>query len=141
MTLTQTIEAAQRRGTQVRPEVGGFPYLAEVLRQAGVNRFQFTVASMTALFITSNGSVVQPGPAILSELTEVPPYSEAALIAAIRTDQAGQSTFDEFVRSTWQAGVIWYEVDLLLRTCTYFAPTGEHYVESYPAVEVPVQPN
>ncbi|SOD72588.1 uncharacterized protein YbcV [Jatrophihabitans sp. GAS493] len=137
MNLTQTIEAAQQRAQQLRPKIGGFPYLAEVLRQAGVIRFQFTVASMTALFITDAGSVLQPGPALISGVTQVPGNDEARLITAIRTDQAGESTFGEFVQSSWEAGVVWYEVDLQARTCTYYAPSGEHYVEAYPAVDLP----
>lgn len=34
----EKLEAAQKRAMAIRPKVGGFPYLAEVLRQAGVKR-------------------------------------------------------------------------------------------------------
>ena len=63
-------------------------------------------------------------------------YNEAALIAALRTDQAGNSSFPEFLQATWLAGVISYGVDFEARTCTYFGASDEKYVESYPAVSI-----
>ena len=34
----ENLQAAQQRAMAIRPKVGGFPYLAEALRQAGVTR-------------------------------------------------------------------------------------------------------
>src|SRR5580704_4803120 len=34
----ESLQAAQRHAMAVRPKVGGFPYLAEILRRAGVTR-------------------------------------------------------------------------------------------------------
>jgi len=34
----EKLEAAQRKAIAIRPKVGGFPYLVEALRQAGVTR-------------------------------------------------------------------------------------------------------
>jgi uncharacterized protein YbcV (DUF1398 family) len=34
----ENLQAAQKRAMAIRPKVGGFPVLAEVLRQAGVRR-------------------------------------------------------------------------------------------------------
>ena len=34
----ENLEAAQTRAMAIRPEVGGFPWLAEALRRAGVTR-------------------------------------------------------------------------------------------------------
>jgi len=34
----ENLEAAQKRALAIRPRVGGFPYLAETLRRAGVTR-------------------------------------------------------------------------------------------------------
>jgi uncharacterized protein YbcV (DUF1398 family) len=34
----ENLQAAQQRAIAIRPKVGGFPYLAESLRQAGVTR-------------------------------------------------------------------------------------------------------
>jgi uncharacterized protein YbcV (DUF1398 family) len=34
----ENLEAAQKRALAIRPKVGGFPYLAETMRCAGVTR-------------------------------------------------------------------------------------------------------
>jgi uncharacterized protein YbcV (DUF1398 family) len=64
------------------------------------------------------------------------PFNREALIAALRTDQAGNSTFPEFLMASWQAGVVKYEVDLIERTCTYYGINDKKYVESYPEVKI-----
>jgi uncharacterized protein YbcV (DUF1398 family) len=66
----------------------------------------------------------------------VPPFDREALIRALRTDQAGESTFPEFLASAWRAGVVQYDVDFELRAVTYYGSDGEEYVEAYPAVAV-----
>jgi uncharacterized protein YbcV (DUF1398 family) len=43
ITLTDTIQTAQRKAAEIRPEVGGFPVVAEVLRQAGIRRNERTL--------------------------------------------------------------------------------------------------
>ena len=60
-----------------------------------------------------------------------------ALIAALRTDQAGESTFPEFLAASWRAGVVRYDVDFRARTVAYYGCNDEAYVEGYPAVELP----
>lgn len=42
-----------------------------------------------------------------------PAFDEAALIKGLRADQAGETTFAEFLNNAWQAGVVSYEVDFL----------------------------
>ena len=66
----------------------------------------------------------------------MPRFDRAALIAALRTDQAGNSTFPEFLAASWRAGVVRYEVDFIGRAVTYYGANGEEYVEQYPAVTV-----
>jgi uncharacterized protein YbcV (DUF1398 family) len=61
------------------------------------------------------------------------------LIAALRTDQAGKSSFTEFLEASWRAGVIRYDVDFAARTVAYYGCNGEEYVEAYPAVEIDSQ--
>lgn len=51
-------------------------------------------------------------------------------------DQAGESTFPEFLMATWTAGVVRYDVDFVARTCTYLGAGGESYVEAYPGAQV-----
>jgi uncharacterized protein YbcV (DUF1398 family) len=42
-TLIDTIQNAQRRAVEIRPAVGGFPVVAEVLRQAGIRRNEWAL--------------------------------------------------------------------------------------------------
>jgi uncharacterized protein YbcV (DUF1398 family) len=58
------------------------------------------------------------------------------VLAALRTDQAGRSTFPEFLSASWRAGVVRYEVDFAARKVAYFGPNGEEYIEDYPVVKL-----
>ena len=73
-------------------------------------------------------------PAIAQTKAEGLEKQRDALVKALRTDQAGNSTFPEFLMSAWQAGVVRYEIDFIVRTVSYFGCHGETYVEAYPAV-------
>jgi len=138
--IVETITAATAYAAAVRPRVGGFPYLAEALRQAGVTAYFFDVPSMSVVYATGQGDVLQPGMLLRSQKTVIPPFDEAALVSALRTDQQGRSTFPEFVEASLQAGVLRYEVDTVARTCTYHGVHGQRYVEHYPAVDLPPAP-
>jgi uncharacterized protein YbcV (DUF1398 family) len=132
----ENLEAAQRKAMAIRPKVGGFPYLAETLRQAGVTRNIWSLPSAQSLFITNEGAVVTQGTTLVSGTVDVPSFDREALIAALRTGQAGNSTFPEFVAASWRAGVVRYDVDFNARSVSYYGANGEEYVEKYPAVEV-----
>jgi uncharacterized protein YbcV (DUF1398 family) len=67
---------------------------------------------------------------------DVPTFDEDALIAALRANQSGKTTFQEFLAATWQAGVICYDVDLIERCVTYFGCLGEYYLEHYPEAAI-----
>jgi uncharacterized protein YbcV (DUF1398 family) len=136
-TIIGAIDAANAHAAAVRPKVGGFPYLAEALRVAGVRKYYFDVPSCTVRYATAAGDVLAPGAFLRTEKTVIRPFDEDALVTAIRVDQLGRSTFPEFVESTFRAGVIRYEVDTAARTCSYFGTGGERYVEQYPAVDLP----
>ncbi|MGW7366061.1 DUF1398 family protein [Streptomyces sp. NPDC054841] len=131
-----TLQAALERAATVRPKVGGFPYLAESLRQAGVSRCRMAVPSNAFVYLTDAGPVAVQGEPLCSGMVDIAPFDRDALITALRTDQAGESTFPEFVHGCWKAGVLWYDVDLSARTCTYYGADGDHYTESYTAVEI-----
>src|SRR5277367_3142114 len=135
-TAIENLQAAQQRAMSGRPKVGGFPYLAETLRRAGVTRNFWYLPACQSLYLTKYGPVVELGTPLLSGAAEVPPFDRAALIRALRTDQAGESTFPEFLAGTWRAGVVRYDVDFAARQCRYYGAQGEEYVEDYPAVEV-----
>lgn len=127
---------AQQHAMSIRPKVGGFPYLAEALRKAGISRNIWTLPSCQSIYITQDGVVVSQGEPLVSATVDVPSFDREALIKAIRIDQAGQSTFPEFLKSSWEAGVVSYVVDFEKRHVTYFGALGESYLENYPAVEL-----
>ena len=130
------LKAAQQRAMAVRPKAGGFPYLAEALRQAGVNRNLWYLPACQSLYLTNYGPVVTQGAPLVSDIADVPPFDQEALIKALRTDQAGESTFPEFLAASWQAGIVRYDVDFAARTVAYYGCNGELYVESYPSVDL-----
>jgi hypothetical protein len=57
---TDKLQAAQHRAIAIRPKVGGFPYLAEVLWQAGVRRDLWYLPSCQSLYLMDDGPVVGP---------------------------------------------------------------------------------
>ncbi len=132
----ENLEAAQRRALAGRPKIGGFPYLAETLRRAGVTRNVWTLPAGQSLYATKDGSVVTEGTPLASGTVDVPPFNREALNTALRTDQAGKSTFPEFLAAGWRVGVVGYDVDFAVGTFSYYGCNGEEYIEEYPAVEV-----
>ena len=130
------LQAAQAQAMAVRPRVGGFPYLAETLRRAGVTRNVWQLPACQSLYLTERGAVLQQGTPLVSGMADVPGFDQPALIRALRTDQAGESSFPDFLLASWNAGVVRYEVDLLERQVTYYGCNDEFYVEHYPAVSL-----
>lgn len=135
-TAVTQLQAALDRAMATRPETGGFPHLAEVLRQAGVTLNRWTLPACESLYLTQDGPVVLQGAPLLSGWAVVPLFDGEALVRALRADQAGKSTFAEFLSSIWKAGVVRYDVDFAARTVAYYGATGEQYVENYPAVSL-----
>lgn len=134
--IQKKLQTALRYAADNRPEVGGFPFLAECLRKAGVERNLWSLPGVQSIYVMQDGVVVQQGTPLVSGMSSVSDFDEAALVSALRTNQAGQSTFPEFLSAAWQAGVIGYEVDFSARTVSYFGARGERYLESYPSIEV-----
>lgn len=137
--LTEKLTCAQKYALSIRPKTGGFPVLAEVLRQAGVQINRWSLPSCQSVFVMTEGSVVQQGAPLVTGTHEIPKFDRAALIIAIRSDQEGRSSFPEFLHAAWSAGVTGYDADFVGRTVTYYGATGESYLEEYPAVEVEKQ--
>ncbi len=127
---------AQKFAMSIRPKVGGFPYLAEALRLAGVSRNHWYLPSCQSIFFTKYGTVVSQNAPLVDGVVDVPEFDCEALKHALRTDQAGESTFPEFLSASWKAGVVSYDVDLEKRKVAYYGALGESYVEEYPTVEV-----
>lgn len=127
---------AQQFAMSIRPKVGGFPYLAEALRKAGITRNIWNLPSCQSIYLTEYGSVVSQGTPLVNTTADVPLFNREALIKALRIDQAGQSSFPEFLKASWEAGVVSYIVDFEKRVVTYYGVLGESYAENYPAVEI-----
>jgi uncharacterized protein YbcV (DUF1398 family) len=134
---TDNLEQAQRTAMRVRPTAGGFPVLAEVLRQAGVRRNLWYLPSAQSVYMTELGSVVSQGEPLATGILDVPGFDEAQLVRALRSDQAGETSLPEFLKASWEAGVVSYDVDFEARTVTYHGAHAESYTETYPAVAVP----
>jgi len=60
------------------------------------------------------------GTPLSSGTVDVPPFNREALIAALRIDQAGKSTFPEFLEASWRAGVVRYDVGVMARKVAYY---------------------
>jgi uncharacterized protein YbcV (DUF1398 family) len=130
------LNEAMKRAMAGRPKVGGFPYLAETLRRAGVTRNLWYLPASQSVYLANLGPVVIMGTPLASGAAEIPPFDREALIKALRTDQAGNSTFHEFLEASWRAGIIRYDVDFAARTVAYYGCNNEEYIEAYPTVEV-----
>ena len=132
----KNLQAAQEQAMAIRPKVGGFPYLAETLRRAGVTRNVWSLPSCQSIFLTKDGAVVMQGQPLALGMADIPAFDREGLIRALRIDQAGESTFPEFLAASWKAGVVRYDVDFEARKVTYYGWDNEEYVEGYPAVDV-----
>ncbi len=122
-----------KNAAETRPQIGGFPHFAETLRSAGVTKNLWSLPSCQSVFITNLGNVVMLGQPLVAETSEIPPFDRDALIKALRADQAGETTFPEFLAAAWEAGCVGYDVDFEARTVTYYGIAGEIYLEDYPA--------
>jgi uncharacterized protein YbcV (DUF1398 family) len=132
----ENLMEAQKFAMSIRPKVGGFPYLAEALRLAGVTRNLWQLPSCQSVYLTKEGEIVSQGTPLVTGNAVIPKFDREAVIKALRVDQSGQSTFPEFLKACWEAGVVSYDVDLEGRKVTYFGSLGESYVEDYPSVDV-----
>ena len=130
------LNQAFQLGMSVRPQIGGFPYLAEALRKAGVTRNIWHLPSCQSIYLTKYGPIASQAEPLIQHTVEIPLFNREALLKALRIDQAGQSTFPEFLKAAWEAGVVSYSVDFEKRTVVYCGVLGEFYEEAYPAVEI-----
>lgn len=135
--LVEVVRRALHRGGSVRPTTNGFPYFAEALHAAGITTVENCIPAGVSVYHLERGAVASSCEPIVESLTAVPDWDATKLIAAIRTDQAGRSTYPQFLRGAWNAGVIRFRVDLNDRTCTYFGTSPHTYTETYPAVAPP----
>jgi hypothetical protein len=83
----ENLTEAMKRAEEILPKAGGFPYLAEVLRQAGATRNVWSLPSCQSLFLTQEGPIIMQGTPLVSGVVDVPRFDEDALIRALRIDQ------------------------------------------------------
>ena len=137
--MSQAIEnllKAQTYAMSIRPKIGGFPYFAEALRKAGVHQNIWNLPSCQSLYVTRYGPVAIQGTPLIGGPVDIASFDREALIKALRIDQAGQGSFLEFLKASWEAGVVTYTVDFEKRFVIYSGISGESYVEEYLAVEL-----
>jgi uncharacterized protein YbcV (DUF1398 family) len=132
----EKLETAQKRAMMIRPKVGGFSYLAEVLRQAGVKRNLWFQPSCQSSYLMDEGLVVTQGTPFVTGTVDVPKFDRDGLIAALRADQAGKSTFPEFVSASWRARVVRYDVDFTHEHADTMGVMTKNMSREYPAVDV-----
>ncbi len=132
----ENLKSAMERGMAGRPKIAGFPYLAEVLRQAGITRNIWTLPACQSMFLTTKGPVIMQASPLVTGIADIPLFDQNALVMAIRADQAGESTFPEFLMAAWKAGVVSYEVDFFARVVSYYGLDKENYAEAYPEVNL-----
>ena len=127
---------AQQLAMSIRPKIGGFPYLAETLKRAGVTRNIWSLPSCQSIYLTQYGPVVSQSSPLVSTTTDIPPFDRDALVKALRIDQAGMSSFPEFLKASWEAGVVSYVVDFEKRVVIYYGALNESYSENYEHIEI-----
>lgn len=132
----EKIADAYKWATANRPKVNGYPYLAEALRQAGVSRYVVNLPSTQTIFFAKEGNVVAQSEVLVNGMSEVPPFNRGAFLEVLKKSQAGDISFPEFLKGSWEAGVLHYEADLISRKVSYYGSSGESYIEDYPTVEV-----
>ena len=137
MSSKEKLQKAMEYAMKNRPKVGGFPFLAECLRKAGVKHNIWSLPAVMSMYLMNDGEyIINQGTPLVVGMIEVPKFDEESIIKASRIDQAGESTFPEFLNAIWSAGAWGYDVDFNKRIVTYMGSKGEQYRESYPAVEV-----
>ncbi|HDC4393610.1 TPA: DUF1398 family protein [Enterobacter cloacae] len=132
-TINHVMAVLQSAG-QLPAREAHFPHFAKLLYQAGIRSNTWTLPACQAVYVTDTGSVILMGEPLINAPEEVPVFCAARLMAAIRDDQAGNTTFREFLKRIWQAGVVSYRVDLVSQTVTYYGLHGDEWEESYPDV-------
>lgn len=118
----------------------GFPYFADVLRQAGVTRCLWQLPACEVFYFTKHGNIVMQATALFSKLTTVlPVFSQDDLLKAINSNRSDEVNFHKFLKLIWKAGVVSFEFNFEARTISYFGINGETHLEYYELVVADVE--
>ena len=122
----ENLEGAQQRAMAGRPKVGGFPYLAETLRRAGVTRNHWFLPACQSLYITQGSDRSWSRALRCYRAPRMCHHStvKRSLQRCERTRLARAPSLS-FCSASWRAGVVSYDVDCAARTCTYYGSAGE----------------
>ncbi len=126
---------------KLKPDAGGFPYFAEALRRAGFLKNHWNLPGCDALYETDFGNFAQQIPSLVpanGTIAVISGFDREKVIRAIRDDQAGKTTFPEFLQNIWEGGIVSYDVDFTKRIVIYygFDKANCYYEESYPDVHI-----
>ncbi len=133
----EVLKAAFARAAEIRPAVGGFPTLAEVLRAAGVRRNEWHLPAAQSRYDMTDGTVlIQQFKPLTDGIAVVPAFNRNELIRVLRADQAGETTFPAFLEGSWRAGVVRYVVEFDEHRVLYYGGAGDVYEESYSPIDV-----
>jgi len=134
--IIEELIKAQQFALANKPQIGGFPFLAKVLQQAGITKNTWALPSCQSIYFIKGKAVVQQGTPLITGTHEIKNFNQEDLIKIIQLDQNGKSSFAEFLQSAWEAGVTIYEVDFIKRYVTYYGFNNESYRESYPEIKI-----
>ena len=68
MKLLNNFKNAMAKSEKVRPKIGGFPYLAECLREEGFTKNTWYLPSGDSFYFTSEDSLVIPGKPLIGDM-------------------------------------------------------------------------
>jgi Protein of unknown function (DUF1398) len=132
----ENLETAFQRAMAIRLKVGGSRTWPRPCDWQALRAISGSFARMSELVFDGIWAGRDDWYSLASGAVDVPVFNREALIAALRTDHAGNSTFPEFLAASRRAGVVRYDVDFAARTVAYYGVNGEEHIEAYPAVEV-----
>ena len=107
-----------------------YPQFVQVLIDAGVTSYHVDVASHAISFLCGADEIhAERGAPTAQSGARPSSFSKDGLVAAIRENQQGKSTYSVFLERIWAAGVTTYDVDVTGRMITYRGARGETHTE------------
>lgn len=75
-----------KKTEKIRPQVGGFPYLAACLHEVGVTKKEWILPAGKSTYWTSEGVLTMLKQGLISQPTDVPSFDEAELKQILKID-------------------------------------------------------
>lgn len=109
-----------------------FPDAVVQLTEAGVVRYVVDLVRFERTLYGSDDETLQDDIALDPMLEVAPHFSEAGVKTALKTVQAGKSSYPEFLQQIMEAGVACYSVYINGRKVIYTGRDGDELVEPFP---------